>query len=503
MTWASQVANHEAILVASRRGRPGKFFLRSGGWTIQLGRVALRCCVRCAVGVRFPSAAKAWMSDLPILEPMTTTRDQSTLADLDDGPSSGTDAGASSRRDIFISHATEDKRAVARPLARALEGLGITVWFDEFELGIGDSLRQRIDDGIARSRFGLVILSTSFFDKGWPEYELNGLVAQANNNQKPLMVIWHGISKEDVITRNPSLADIVARSTSSSSVAGIAQEIASVIANAPGTAVTVDTEPLPRIQTRTSARGTKEVTLMAGSIRHVFSGVTVSPISDRQGRYFLDVRKNGVSGGDYSSLCNDLATTLGSGGWRARLNIAGTIFNFECEVTPNDAAGDSYYVDVRAHTDAAGYRNVIEALAASATTSPDSPQKEREEERQRRIEKFDSNRLRRLYLPPDTLAGQVIMGYLSDYSHWTFIEEHISGDVVELTLAVNATSIGKEIASPGEDEGDELGPAKRAAQAFHTGAEVTPGTYVDDHTVSGNPLYGYVPVQIKVNKIPN
>lgn len=434
---------------------------------------------------------------------MTTTRNQSTLVDLDDDPSSGADAGASNRRDIFISHATEDKRAVARPLARALEGLGITVWFDEFELGIGDSLRRRIDDGIARSRFGLVILSTSFFDKGWPEYELNGLVAQANNNQKPLMVIWHGISKEDVIARNPSLADIVARSTSSRSIAEIAQEIASVIAGAPRTAVTVDTEPLRRILTRTSGRGSKEVTLTSGSIRHVFSEVTVSPVSDRQGRYFLDVRKNGVSGDNYSSLCNDLATTFGSGGWRAHLNIAGTIFDFDCEITPNDTAGGSYYVDVRAHTDAPGYRSVIEALAAATTSNPDSSQNEREEERQRSRTKFASNRVRRLYLLPETDAGQVIMGYLSDYPHWKFIEEHASGDVVELTLAVNATSIGKEIASPGEDEGDELGPAKRAAQVFHTGAEVIPGTYVDDHTVSGNPLYGYVPVRIKVNKIPN
>ena len=111
--------------------------------------------------------------------------------------------------------------------------------------------------------------------------------------------------------------------------------------------------------------------------------------------------------------------------------------------------------------------------------------------------------MRRLYLPPETDAGQVIMGYLSDFAHWKFMEERERGEVVDLTIAVNATSIGREIASPEEEEGNELGPAKRAAQTFHSGAEVTQGTYVDDPTVSGTPLYGYVPVRIKVNKVPD
>ena len=50
------------------------------------------------------------------------------------------DAGASKGRDVFISHATEDKEAVALPLAHALQEHGISVWYDEFELRIGDSL---------------------------------------------------------------------------------------------------------------------------------------------------------------------------------------------------------------------------------------------------------------------------------------------------------------------------------------------------------------------------
>jgi len=65
--------------------------------------------------------------------------------------------------DTFISHASEDKEQVALPLSLALRQRGVRVWLDKFELRIGDSLRQKIDEGLANSRFGVVILSPSFF----------------------------------------------------------------------------------------------------------------------------------------------------------------------------------------------------------------------------------------------------------------------------------------------------------------------------------------------------
>ncbi len=36
--------------------------------------------------------------------------------------------------DVFISHASEDKEEVARPLAEVLRRNGLSVWYDEFEL---------------------------------------------------------------------------------------------------------------------------------------------------------------------------------------------------------------------------------------------------------------------------------------------------------------------------------------------------------------------------------
>src|SRR5579864_5637094 len=70
--------------------------------------------------------------------------------------------------DFFISHASEDKQAIARPLADALLAMGIRVWYDDFSLAVGDSLRESVDRGLSRSRFGIVILSHHFFSKHWP-----------------------------------------------------------------------------------------------------------------------------------------------------------------------------------------------------------------------------------------------------------------------------------------------------------------------------------------------
>lgn len=67
--------------------------------------------------------------------------------------------------DVFISHASEDKDCVVRPLAHALRIKGLNVWYDEFELKIGDSLRRKIDQGLSRSRFGIVVISRSFIKK--------------------------------------------------------------------------------------------------------------------------------------------------------------------------------------------------------------------------------------------------------------------------------------------------------------------------------------------------
>jgi Domain of unknown function (DUF1883)/TIR domain len=134
--------------------------------------------------------------------------------------------------DVFVAHATEDKDAIVRPLAHALRERGLDVWYDEFELRIGDSLRRKIDSGIARSRFGIVVLSHAFFAKEWPQYELDGLVTMAVNGEQVTLPLWHEISKDEVISHSPSLANKVALRTSDYSIEEIAEEIASVVRGA-------------------------------------------------------------------------------------------------------------------------------------------------------------------------------------------------------------------------------------------------------------------------------
>ncbi len=128
--------------------------------------------------------------------------------------------------DAFISHASEDKDRVARPLARELGRLGFSVWFDEFSLKVGDSLRRNIDQGLRLSRFGIIILSKSFFAKNWPQYELNGLVSREIEGQKVILPVWHQVTKKEVERFSAPLSDKVAANTANASIRKIAHALA-------------------------------------------------------------------------------------------------------------------------------------------------------------------------------------------------------------------------------------------------------------------------------------
>lgn len=132
--------------------------------------------------------------------------------------------------DVFISHASEDKNSFARPLAEALEAEGLSVWFDESTLTLGDSLRRSIDKGLARSRYGIVIVSEAFLSKEWPQRELDGLVAREDDGGKVVLPIWHNITVSEVRRHSPTLADRLAIS-SSKGVATVVGELLRVVRN--------------------------------------------------------------------------------------------------------------------------------------------------------------------------------------------------------------------------------------------------------------------------------
>lgn len=188
----------------------------SGHWYITIDLAGLAGSVRSSIR-RLPAPLPVY--DEPSLSSVPTLV----------RPFQNTEDGAVIEYDVFISHASEDKEAVVRPLANALVQHGLRVWYDEFELKIGDSLRRKIDKGLANSRFGIVVLSRDFIKKGWTNYELDGIISKAVSGEQVMLPIWHEITKQEIIAYSPSLADKVARNTSSYTIDEIANEIAELI----------------------------------------------------------------------------------------------------------------------------------------------------------------------------------------------------------------------------------------------------------------------------------
>lgn len=190
---------------------------RSGHWHVTVDMAGLRGTVRSAIrqlAGALPKAQEAPLSSVPTLI---------------QGGSIGSHSNEDREFDVFISHASEDKDEVVRPLAHALKQGGLKVWYDEFELKIGDSLRRKIDSGLAKSRFGIVVFSKVFLSKGWTNYELDGLVTKTVNGDQILLPIWHNVTKKEIIDYSPSLADKLARNTSNHTVEEIAEEIINLI----------------------------------------------------------------------------------------------------------------------------------------------------------------------------------------------------------------------------------------------------------------------------------
>ncbi|MBV6506095.1 MAG: hypothetical protein ILNGONEN_01664 [Syntrophorhabdaceae bacterium] len=112
--------------------------------------------------------------------------------------------------DAFISHASEDKDDFVRPLAIALQSRGLKVWYDEFTLKVGDSLRRSIERGLTNSKYGIVVISPNFLKKEWPQRELDGLISLEVDGRKVILPIWHNIDFQGVRNYSPTLADRVA-----------------------------------------------------------------------------------------------------------------------------------------------------------------------------------------------------------------------------------------------------------------------------------------------------
>ncbi|MCL6241269.1 MULTISPECIES: toll/interleukin-1 receptor domain-containing protein [Acinetobacter] len=132
--------------------------------------------------------------------------------------------------DFFISHASEDKEEFVRTLYQALIDVGYKVWFDEITLKIGDSLTAEINKGLIKSKFAIVVASEAFIRKNWTRYEFESLVAQEmDSGTKRILPIWHGVSKDQIISFSPNLANKVALNTANQSIVEIVEALSELI----------------------------------------------------------------------------------------------------------------------------------------------------------------------------------------------------------------------------------------------------------------------------------
>lgn len=112
------------------------------------------------------------------------------------------------KSDVFISYASEDKQFVTE-LVGGLKSHGVNVWYDDFELKVGDKLLEKIDLGLNNSKYGILFVSKNYLKKGWTKYEMDRLVRQHIETDKTIFPLWHGVEKSDIETYSPSLGGIV------------------------------------------------------------------------------------------------------------------------------------------------------------------------------------------------------------------------------------------------------------------------------------------------------
>ena len=123
------------------------------------------------------------------------------VAELDpDAPNKMQELKAMHKKyDIFISHASEDKENVAYPIYRACEELGVCAFLDIKYIKWGDSLTEKINHALGRSKLVLAVLSENSVDKTWPSKEINSALARELAGEQKILPL---------IVGNPNLSSV-------------------------------------------------------------------------------------------------------------------------------------------------------------------------------------------------------------------------------------------------------------------------------------------------------
>lgn len=111
----------------------------------------------------------------------------------------------------FISHDSKDKDSLVRDLAMQMTKLKCSVWYDEYSLSVGDSLRASIEKGLKEAKKCIIVLSPNFFSNtGWGKTEFNSIFTRELIERKNVILpVWHNVGPSEVYSYCPSLADRV------------------------------------------------------------------------------------------------------------------------------------------------------------------------------------------------------------------------------------------------------------------------------------------------------
>ena len=109
--------------------------------------------------------------------------------------------------DVFICHSTADKKVIAN-MVKGLVREGFKVWYDDFHIKPGQVLTDEINLGILSSRYGMVILSNSFFEKKWTKLELEFLMDIEKKAGEIIIPVWLNIDEDKIREYSDKLADI-------------------------------------------------------------------------------------------------------------------------------------------------------------------------------------------------------------------------------------------------------------------------------------------------------
>ncbi|WP_075982588.1 TIR domain-containing protein [Bacillus massilinigeriensis] len=132
--------------------------------------------------------------------------------------------------DVFISHSANDKDNYVSELAEELKASGVTIWYDTDNIGWGQSIRKEIDKGLANSKYGIVVISPSFIEKYWTNYELDGILnKESSTGNQMILPIWHNVTADQVKKYSYSLAGKLALNSAINTIDDIVENVKKLI----------------------------------------------------------------------------------------------------------------------------------------------------------------------------------------------------------------------------------------------------------------------------------